>query len=219
MNLFFPPTLPPYLYPHLRGRSGFTLIETLIVISILGVLAVVIVTVLNPLEQISRARDTTNRSDASRLAASVERFYALNGYYPWQSDENDAENQTLSWGVITPDLSDEDGCPFIEKLGVATSENCTVPGLSDLRQDFLVRIATEEPESPYETQSDSRQFYMFYNGLGGPFVCFAPTSKAFREEAIARAMGQLSAGYPDDEGQAVGNQEDCGDGGYCVCVP
>ncbi|EKD87098.1 MAG: hypothetical protein ACD_37C00044G0003, partial [uncultured bacterium] len=44
------------------SESGFTLIELLIVITILGILATAVLAAINPLEQISRGRDTGSKS-------------------------------------------------------------------------------------------------------------------------------------------------------------
>lgn len=58
-------------------RKGFTLIELLIVITILGVLAVVVIVALNPLEQLAKTRDAGRLSTVSQLGHSLE-AYAVN---------------------------------------------------------------------------------------------------------------------------------------------
>ena len=47
------------------------MIELLVVISILGILAVIVLAAINPLEQINRGRDTASRSDAEQLFECV----------------------------------------------------------------------------------------------------------------------------------------------------
>lgn len=42
--------------------SGFTLIELIVVMSVIGVLSSTIFSIINPLEQFARARDTTKLS-------------------------------------------------------------------------------------------------------------------------------------------------------------
>jgi len=58
-------------------KKGFTLIELLIVITILGVLAVVVIVALNPLEQLAKTRDSGRLSTVSQLGHDLE-AYAIN---------------------------------------------------------------------------------------------------------------------------------------------
>lgn len=50
---------------------GFTLVELLIVIAILGILAGVVLVAINPLEQVSRAQDATRESAIGQLGRSI----------------------------------------------------------------------------------------------------------------------------------------------------
>jgi prepilin-type N-terminal cleavage/methylation domain len=52
-------------------RLGFTLIELLIVIAILGVLSVVVLSVINPMESTAKARDASRISAVIQLGKSV----------------------------------------------------------------------------------------------------------------------------------------------------
>jgi prepilin-type N-terminal cleavage/methylation domain-containing protein len=55
--------------------KGFTMIELLVVIAIIGVLAVAVLSSINPIEQINKGRDTRARSDAAELLAASERYF------------------------------------------------------------------------------------------------------------------------------------------------
>ena len=59
-------------------KKGFTLIELLVVITLIGVLAVAVLSALNPIEQINKARDAAKRADSSQLLASLDRYFASN---------------------------------------------------------------------------------------------------------------------------------------------
>jgi len=65
------------------NKKGFTLIELLIVIVILGILAVAILSAINPIEQIRKANDAGKRSDSAELLNAYERYYTTFQAYPW----------------------------------------------------------------------------------------------------------------------------------------
>jgi len=63
-------------------RDGFTLVELLIVIAILGTLAVVVLIALNPVQQLARTRDGGRRSTVSQLGHAMEAYgTGRNGLY------------------------------------------------------------------------------------------------------------------------------------------
>lgn len=64
-------------------NKGFTLIELLIVIAILGVLAVVVLVAINPVQQLARTRDAGRISSVAQIGHAVEAYYTShNGDYP-----------------------------------------------------------------------------------------------------------------------------------------
>lgn len=64
------------------SQHGFTLIELLIVIAVIGVLAGVVLVVIDPLEQLARSRDTGRKAMVKQLANRMEEYYALRSSYP-----------------------------------------------------------------------------------------------------------------------------------------
>lgn len=76
-----------------RKSSGFTLIELLIVIAVIGVLASVVLAVINPLEQLSKSRDAGRRSSVTQLGKAMSAYFlnTSNSQYPavvatWQQN-------------------------------------------------------------------------------------------------------------------------------------
>lgn len=57
------------------SNAGFTLIELLIVIVIIGILAALVIGVLNPAQQQARARDAATRSAISKAALSTKSLF------------------------------------------------------------------------------------------------------------------------------------------------
>jgi len=83
-------------------KKGFTLIELLIVITIIGILAVAVLSAINPIEQIRRAQDQGLESDSAELLNAFERYYTAFFEYPWDalggSDPDEAlVSNNLTW--------------------------------------------------------------------------------------------------------------------------
>ncbi len=189
-----------HLLRQIKTRAGFTMIELLIVISILGILAVAVLSAINPVEQINRGRDTGTQSDAEQLISAIDRHHAFQSYYPWQEDANDTANATmLNTGLIeitasTPADTATTPCPILDKL--STGGVCT--GTNELKATFKTRIVSG---------GSNRTLYIYNMGTTGAstYVCFEPQSQAFE----AKAKDRCKAAFPSDVAVAV-STEMCG---------
>jgi len=75
----------------LKNRNkGFTIVELLIVIVVIGILALLVITTYSGIQQ--KARNSQRQSDLQALQTQLEAFYSQNGYYPTLTDIN-----TESW--------------------------------------------------------------------------------------------------------------------------
>ncbi len=63
------------IVPSQAMKKGFTLIELLIVIAVIGILANAVLSAINPVEQIRKARDSRRKSNAAELLNAMERYY------------------------------------------------------------------------------------------------------------------------------------------------
>lgn len=98
--------------------KGFTLIELLIVITIIGILAVAVLSAINPIEQVRRAQDQGKESDAAEFLNAIERYYTAYFEYPWDTLGESSPDETLvraSWnteliskGEVKPQFADRD---------------------------------------------------------------------------------------------------------------
>lgn len=64
------------------NRKAFTLIELLIVVSVIGILTTVLIGVISPRRAQGSARDGVRIANVEKLAQSIETYYAAEGKYP-----------------------------------------------------------------------------------------------------------------------------------------
>src|SRR3990167_6118453 len=67
---------------------GFTIVELLIVIVIIGILAALVIVTYSGIQQ--KARDTERKTDVNALHGQLEAYQAQNGKYPTLANVNDA---------------------------------------------------------------------------------------------------------------------------------
>ena len=63
-----------------RDAKGFTIVELLIVIVVIGILAALVIIQFTNIQ--ARARDTERKSDMRSIQSKLAEYYALNGRYP-----------------------------------------------------------------------------------------------------------------------------------------
>lgn len=66
----------------IKNKSGFTLIELVVVIAIVSTLAVTALALLNPFAQFQKANDARRKSDLSQIQKALESYYQDKGVYP-----------------------------------------------------------------------------------------------------------------------------------------
>lgn len=82
-----------------NNSKAFTLIELLLVVAVIGILAGVTVTVINPQKQKDIAEDAVRLSNVEKLVAAIEAYYAAEGQYPPENPTSDAAfmNYITAW--------------------------------------------------------------------------------------------------------------------------
>jgi prepilin-type N-terminal cleavage/methylation domain-containing protein len=87
-------------------RKGFTLIEILIVVAIIGILASVVLVGLGPVQR--RGRDARRISDLRQIQTALELYYNINGSYPAPAGGNIVPRSALVPAVV-PNLPKDPG--------------------------------------------------------------------------------------------------------------
>jgi len=71
-----------------KRNQGFTIVELLIVIVVIGILALLVITTYSGIQ--AKARNSERSSDMSALQTQLEAFFQNSGYYPSLADMNSA---------------------------------------------------------------------------------------------------------------------------------
>ena len=170
----------------LKKASGFTLIELLVVITLIGVLAVAVLSALNPIEQINKARDAGKRADSSQLLTAIDRYFASNEKFPWNNYTDYSASVDLAFAA-TGEMIGVGVCGDPAVTNNAEAVNSNTGGCAD--EGYLVNtqeLKSQFGKRPYfkSTVLDPDKLYL-YKILNDPSVsvCFVPSSKATRDKA------------------------------------
>ena len=87
-----------------KGKKGFTLIEMLVVIGVIGILAAGLLAAIDPMEQLKKGRDTRKRSLAVEVVNATTRYYATRGTMPWASGGDPSESVLSGLSAIITNL-------------------------------------------------------------------------------------------------------------------
>lgn len=91
-----------------KKQQGFTIVELLIVIVVIGILAALVITTFSGIQQ--KGRDTERQTDIKALHGQLEAYYAQNGRYPTLANLNDATFRSANLkGLDSEALQDPKG--------------------------------------------------------------------------------------------------------------
>lgn len=167
-------------------QEGFTLVELLIVIALIGILSVAVLATINPIEQTNKARDAKFKNDAAEVLSAYERYYASQNAYPWNMI-----GTTLAIGSTA--LLSSTSVQF--GVSEPATETKDLISTSELKNSFAGK-------DPFVGSVDiSNMMYAYSNGSSN-YVCFCPSAQANRTGSMrdklkcvgATAMLNIGAG-------------------------
>jgi len=110
--------------------SGFTLVELLIVITIIGVLAGTVFAALNPLERTRRAQDARAVSAAKEAVDACERYLSAGG----------ALACPICNDLITAGELKTGGCTYVGSITCSAAGSCTANTTATIRSAYYTAV-------------------------------------------------------------------------------
>lgn len=182
----------------MKINKGFTLVELLIVIALIGILSVAVLSTINPIEQTNKANDSSKKNDSSEILGAIERYFATQYKYPWVAQDES--------GTLTNDdaASHESGA---QEVGICGAD-CNTDGIL-ITSDELKSAFRKKTYLTTTTNAD-KVFVFKDEGSSSVYVCFIPKSKAFRTFSATNPLWQLdfAGGVPSAMTPAT-SADDC----------
>lgn len=197
-----------------KGTAGFTLVELLIVIGLLGAIALIVIAAINPIEQANRARDTRFKADGGQLVSAMDRYFAIKSEFPWMTVNPSGYTTDDEFAFITASN---------EEVGICGA-TCSVDGVlitnDELKTEFRSRdfiqnsVALDKQIMIGKATGSSASVY----------ACYIPLSRSTREKSCADGkVFTLSGG---DRTQVTAGDASCAADSaswttspYYVCIP
>lgn len=177
------------------SQKGFTLIELLITIAVIGILAVAVLSAINPIEQVNKGKDTAKKSDAAEFLNAVERYFTTFGCYPWAMGSS---------GCLTSYTK-----PANTQMSTMTGGAVGGGGLTSTFPELEDKA---ELKVQFRQRTTSLQnIYVSEDTLNLVHNCFLPDSKTFQAAAKTKGLQR--------DGITTGCSGITGATGCHICIP
>lgn len=147
-----------------QRQSGFTIVELLIVIVIIGILATLVIVTFSGVQQ--KARDSERKTDINAIAGQIEAVYATQGTYPGLAGINDATKRSaLEIRLDTKALADPSNPSSTTLSATAVSganatygyatTGCTGTGVDEMCTGYTLTADLEQNGAANYTRSSN----------------------------------------------------------------
>lgn len=177
-----------------HNPSGFTLVELLVVIVLIGVLAAVLVGAINPGELTAKGRDTERLTTSKQVMDAINRYYDANNCYPWEGVSGSCTNTNTpgSPGSATnPVPINRTSFTSSPTSGVAVLNNLVVQ--NEIKSTFA--SGRRSIRGDY-SESALRELWLYEISPGNVSVCFEMESSQMRKDNRDTARAR-TADYSD----------------------
>lgn len=184
--------------------KGFTLVELLIVIALLGVIATIVIAAINPIEQANRANDAGLKADGSQMVSAIQRYYVSHSSYPWMDVDPVTYPSAETSFPFTSAETNLVGLCGTACTGVSGTTGVLITS-DELQTTFLSRKFITAPTG------DQRLFVGKGQGASSAvYVCWVPRSKASRQAVITNnQVVDVNAGFGAGSGLPTYSSTNC----------
>lgn len=155
---------------NLNLKRGFTLIELIIVMAILGVLAVISLALIDPVERTAQARDSNRITSVAQIGRALQAYYTQESAYPVEATW--AQDLVETAGITFPTGSEYSANSILPcTANVQPFDPPTYCYLLDATNGALV-FAAAESESNLSRCATGEPYFVFSTADGrGGTVC------------------------------------------------
>lgn len=143
-----------------KSKSGFTIVELIVVIVVIAILAAIVITAYNGAQ--ARARDSQRRTDVANLAKAMELYYSDNGSYPLAGGSSGSiingnwfTSSDSSWNLLNTALV---GSKAIDKTPVDPKNTTTIASLYNGGYNYAIYVNS----SSYCGAAPGQMFIIIY---------------------------------------------------------
>jgi prepilin-type N-terminal cleavage/methylation domain-containing protein len=102
------------------NNRGFTIVELLIVIVVIGILALLVITTYSGIQ--AKARNSQRQTDIQSVQTQLEAFFSQNGYYPSLADMNNTTWLTTNMKSLDQEALSDPSAPNNSKTLVNSDD-------------------------------------------------------------------------------------------------
>lgn len=159
-----------------QTKKGFTLVELLIVIGLLGAIALIVISAINPIEQSNRARDTKYKADAGQLISAIDRYFVGQSAFPWMTLDSatyPSADTAVSFASATGQM-----------YGLCGA-TCSVDGYLIANNELKTEFRSRDFLKSGVTVPNQIMIGKATGSSSSTYACFVPLSKSVRDKACA----------------------------------